>query len=61
MQGVRLHAIPRPKDACLSVRVAYDAIAAGYDDQVRGDEIVSGHGRSHVGGRDAVNRLVSDE
>ena len=35
---MRLHAIPRPKDACLSVRVAYDAIAAGYDDQVRGDD-----------------------
>jgi len=35
---VRLHAVPRPKDACLSVTVAYDAIAAGYDDQVRGDD-----------------------
>jgi len=32
-----VHAIPRSKDACLTVSVAYDAIAADYDEQVRGD------------------------
>jgi SAM-dependent methyltransferase len=33
-----VHAVTRPKDACLSVSAAYDTIAAGYDDQVRGDD-----------------------
>jgi SAM-dependent methyltransferase len=32
-----VHAFARTKDARLSVTAAYDAIAAGYDDQVRGD------------------------
>jgi ubiquinone/menaquinone biosynthesis C-methylase UbiE len=32
-----MHAVARPKDACLSVSVAYDAIAADYDRQVVGD------------------------
>jgi SAM-dependent methyltransferase len=35
---VRVHAVAGPKDARLSVRLAYDAIAAGYDEQVRGDD-----------------------
>jgi SAM-dependent methyltransferase len=35
---VRLHAVHGPKDARLNVTVAYDAIAANYDAQVRGDE-----------------------
>jgi 2-polyprenyl-3-methyl-5-hydroxy-6-metoxy-1,4-benzoquinol methylase len=35
---VRVHAVPRPKVPRLSVSVAYDAIAAGYDEQVRGDD-----------------------
>jgi SAM-dependent methyltransferase len=34
---VRVHAVAGTKDARLSVRLAYDAIAAGYDEQVRGD------------------------
>jgi len=34
---VRVHAVARPKDACLTVSVAYDAIAADYDEEVRGD------------------------
>lgn len=33
-----VHAVTGPKDAGLSFSVAYDAIAAGYDDQVRGDD-----------------------
>jgi SAM-dependent methyltransferase len=33
-----VHALARPKDACLSVTVAYDAIATSYDEQVRGDD-----------------------
>jgi SAM-dependent methyltransferase len=33
-----VHAVAGPKDARLSVRLAYDAIAAGYDEQVRGDD-----------------------
>ncbi len=33
-----MHALHGPKDARLSVTVAYDAIAAGYDQQVRGDD-----------------------
>ena len=32
-----MHAVARPKDASLSVSVAYDAIAADYDRQVAGD------------------------
>ena len=35
---MRVHAVPRPKDTCLSFAVAYDAIAAEYDAQVRGDD-----------------------
>jgi SAM-dependent methyltransferase len=35
---VRVHAVAGPKDARLSVRLAYDAIAAGYDEQLRGDD-----------------------
>jgi ubiquinone/menaquinone biosynthesis C-methylase UbiE len=35
---VRVHAIARTKDPRLSVTAAYDAIAAGYDEQVRGDD-----------------------
>jgi SAM-dependent methyltransferase len=35
---VRVHAVSRSKDAGLSFSIAYDAIAASYDDQVRGDE-----------------------
>src|SRR5919201_5747089 len=38
LQSVRVHAVPRPKDPRLSFSVAYDAIAAGYDEQVRGDD-----------------------
>jgi 2-polyprenyl-3-methyl-5-hydroxy-6-metoxy-1,4-benzoquinol methylase len=34
---VRVYVVPRPKDACLNYSVAYDAIAADYDEQVRGD------------------------
>jgi ubiquinone/menaquinone biosynthesis C-methylase UbiE len=34
---VRLHAVDGTKDARLSSSVGYDAIASGYDDQVRGD------------------------
>jgi SAM-dependent methyltransferase len=33
-----VHAIHGPQDARLNVTVAYDAIAAGYDEQVRGDD-----------------------
>jgi SAM-dependent methyltransferase len=33
-----VHPVDGPKDARLSVTVAYDAIAAGYDAQVRGDD-----------------------
>ena len=33
-----VHAVARTKDARLSVTAAYDAIAAGYDEQVRGDD-----------------------
>jgi 2-polyprenyl-3-methyl-5-hydroxy-6-metoxy-1,4-benzoquinol methylase len=33
-----VHAVPRPKDPRLSSSVAYDAIAAEYDEQVRGDD-----------------------
>jgi SAM-dependent methyltransferase len=32
-----VHPVHGPKDARLNVTVAYDAIAAGYDEQVRGD------------------------
>jgi 2-polyprenyl-3-methyl-5-hydroxy-6-metoxy-1,4-benzoquinol methylase len=35
---VRVHAVAGPKDARLSVKLAYDAIAAAYDEQVRGDD-----------------------
>jgi ubiquinone/menaquinone biosynthesis C-methylase UbiE len=35
---VRVHAVVGTKDARLSVTAAYDAIAAGYDEQVRGDD-----------------------
>jgi SAM-dependent methyltransferase len=35
---VCVHAVDGPKDARLSAAVGYDAIAAGYDDQVRGDD-----------------------
>jgi ubiquinone/menaquinone biosynthesis C-methylase UbiE len=35
---VRVHAVARPQVARLSVTLAYDAIAAGYDAQVRGDD-----------------------
>jgi SAM-dependent methyltransferase len=35
---VRVHAVAGTKDARLSVTAAYDAIAAGYDEQVRGDD-----------------------
>jgi SAM-dependent methyltransferase len=35
---VRVHAVAGTKDASLSVTLAYDAIAAGYDEQVRGDD-----------------------
>jgi ubiquinone/menaquinone biosynthesis C-methylase UbiE len=35
---VRVHAVVGTKDARLSVRLAYDAIAAGYDEQVGGDD-----------------------
>ena len=35
---MRVHAVPRPKDPRLSFSVAYDAIAAEYDEQVRGDD-----------------------
>jgi 2-polyprenyl-3-methyl-5-hydroxy-6-metoxy-1,4-benzoquinol methylase len=34
---VRVHALAGTKDARLSVSVGYDAIASGYDEQVRGD------------------------
>jgi 2-polyprenyl-3-methyl-5-hydroxy-6-metoxy-1,4-benzoquinol methylase len=34
---VRVHAVSRSEDDCLSVYAAYDAIAAEYDDQVSGD------------------------
>jgi ubiquinone/menaquinone biosynthesis C-methylase UbiE len=34
---VRLHAVARTKDTGLSAPVAYDVIAGGYDEQVRGD------------------------
>jgi len=33
-----VHAVAGTKDARLSVSAAYDAIAAGYDEQVRGDD-----------------------
>jgi ubiquinone/menaquinone biosynthesis C-methylase UbiE len=33
-----VHAVHGSKDACLSVALAYDTIAAGYDEQVRGDD-----------------------
>jgi len=33
-----VYAVPRPKDARLNYSVAYDAIAADYDEQVRGDD-----------------------
>jgi SAM-dependent methyltransferase len=33
-----VHTVARTKDARLSVSAAYDAIAAGYDEQVRGDD-----------------------
>jgi ubiquinone/menaquinone biosynthesis C-methylase UbiE len=33
-----VHAVPRAPDPSLNVAVAYDAIAAGYDAQVRGDD-----------------------
>jgi ubiquinone/menaquinone biosynthesis C-methylase UbiE len=35
---MRVHAVVGTKDARLSVTAAYDAIAAGYDEQVRGDD-----------------------
>jgi ubiquinone/menaquinone biosynthesis C-methylase UbiE len=35
---VRVHAVSRPQEPRLSVTLAYDAIAAGYDAQVRGDD-----------------------
>ena len=35
---MRVHAVAGTKDARLSVTAAYDAIAAGYDEQVRGDD-----------------------
>jgi ubiquinone/menaquinone biosynthesis C-methylase UbiE len=35
---VRVHAVDGTKDARLSATVGYDAIAAGYDEQVRGDD-----------------------
>jgi 2-polyprenyl-3-methyl-5-hydroxy-6-metoxy-1,4-benzoquinol methylase len=35
---VRVHAVAGPQDAGLNASIAYDAIAAGYDDQVRGDD-----------------------
>src|SRR5207253_5108998 len=38
LQDVRVHAVDGPQDASLSVTVAYDAIAADYDAQVRGDD-----------------------
>jgi SAM-dependent methyltransferase len=33
-----VHAVARPQESGLSVTLAYDAIAAGYDAQVRGDD-----------------------
>ena len=33
-----MHAVDGPQDACLSATLAYDAIAAEYDAQVRGDD-----------------------
>jgi 2-polyprenyl-3-methyl-5-hydroxy-6-metoxy-1,4-benzoquinol methylase len=35
---VRVHLVVGPQDAGLSASLAYDAIAAGYDEQVRGDD-----------------------
>src|SRR5712691_5867491 len=35
---MRVHAVAGKKDTRLSVTAAYDAIAAGYDEQVRGDD-----------------------
>ncbi|MCA1645372.1 MAG: methyltransferase domain-containing protein, partial [Chloroflexi bacterium] len=35
---MRVHTLDGPPDARLNVTVAYDAIAGGYDEQVRGDE-----------------------
>ena len=44
-----MHAVPGPKDARLSVTVGYDAIAAGYDEQVRGDDWMRRALHAHYG------------
>jgi ubiquinone/menaquinone biosynthesis C-methylase UbiE len=44
-----VHAVVGPKDARLSVGRAYDAIAAGYDEQVRGDDWMRRKLHAHYG------------
>lgn len=46
---MRLHAFDGAKDTRLSVRVAYDAIALGYDEKVRGDEWMRRALHAHYG------------
>ena len=57
---MRVHAVTRPKVARLSVGDAYDTIAAGYDEQVRGDDWMRRKLHAHYARVFAPGRRVLD-